>query len=68
MRHCCDAFFCGKSKTFQLNPFDNGNPAVFVGLGAILDTTELVVQLETPRAGFAVAKLVGLAVLGVVDT
>ena len=67
MRHCCDAFFCGKSKTFRLNPFDDGNPAVFIGLGAILNATELVVQFEAPRAGLAVAELVGLAVLGVVD-
>ena len=67
MRHCCDAFFCGKPKTFRLNSFDDSNPAVFIGLGAVLDTTELVVQLQAPRTGFAVAKRVGLAVFGVVN-
>ena len=60
-------FFEDNRKTFYLEAFDDSNPAVLVGLSAILDTTEFVVQLEAPRTRFAIAELVGLAVFGIVD-
>ena len=55
------------SKAIELKAFDDGRPTKFVGLGAVLDATELVVELQAPRAGRAVAKLVRLAVFGIVD-
>lgn len=67
MRHPVTHFFILFSKAPESDAFDDGDPAVFIRLGAILDATELVVQLQAPRAGLSVAELVGLAVLGVVD-
>ena len=58
MRHFVTHFFILFSRGLKSDAFDDGNPAEFVGLGAVLDATELVVKLLAPRAGFAIAKLV----------
>lgn len=58
MRHLVTHFFNLFSKAPKSDAFDDGDPAEFVRLGTVLDATELVVQLQAPRAGLAVAKLV----------
>ena len=67
MRHFVTHFSIFFRKHAKSDAFDDGDPAVLVRLGAVLDATELVVELQAPRAGLAVAKLVGLAVFGVVN-
>ena len=67
MHHIVVHFFKLFSKALESEAFDDSRPTEFVRFGAVLDTTELVVELQAPRTRFAIAKLVRLAVFGVVD-
>ena len=67
MRHFVTHFFLVWEKLSHLDAFNDGCPAKFIRLCAVLDATELVVKFLAPRSGFAVAEGVRLARFGVVD-
>ncbi len=67
MRHNVAHFFI-QSRKHLSDTLNDGDPAKFIRLGAILDATELVVQLLAPRTWLAVTEGVGLAGLRIVDT
>lgn len=51
------AHFFKNIKSFNLSDaFNDGNPAEFIGLGAILNATKLVVKLLAPRTWLAVTE------------
>ena len=68
MRHIVTHFFDFAKVDRESDTLDHPGPAELIRLSAVLDATELVVKLQAPRTGFAIAKLVRLAILGIVDT